>query len=987
MIEHPWLEASPYVQLLAWTLVHFVWEGALIGLCVYLLLRRSAAAASVVRYGIGVASLVAMLLVPAVTFLVLVRETRDAVPAASWPATAPSGSISGVIIADSLDSGRGLGLVSSESSRRHAMPPPPAHSSVWSPVIVLTWTFGVGVLSLRLAGAWFLTRRYVWRATLPIEARLEDLAREIAVRLHLRRSPRLAGSAMVDVPTVVGCLKPVVLLPMSALCGLSPAQLEAILAHELAHVRRHDYLVNLLQSIVETLLFYHPAVWWISARVRAEREHCCDDLAVEACGDRVLYVSALAALASVDRGSTLAMAASDGSLVERVSRLLGGPGTERELPPASAALLLAGLIALGIAPTLLSVPRAGVRGDEQSARRSEALPPAAPAPNWPAPPASPAPAVSVPAVPGGEPPAVPAPPEPPGAPASPAGPQLPAVPAAPAPPASPAGPLVPAEPAAPEPPQPPAAPAPPVMPPAPALPAVAAAPGVSPRPSGRLGPPPAPPALPAPPAPPAPPSPRAPRDVGSGRPLDSRPPDVSTSIEQHITTSGQSGRVSWSNHGERLDVRWEGRFQLGADDRDVTSIESGGRVTLSKEGSEATRVELRGLPNGQLERKFSRNGVERSYEPEGREWLATTLLELVQRTGLFAEQRVARLLNEGGVDAVLARIERFDPSASYACRRHYEELLHQAPHTSEMLSRTLEHVSGRDLGDYDRGLVLTTIAGSRAVTDAHRVRLAQSSRRIAGDDQQRQVLMALLVQGAAENLAMAILDAAADLQGDHERGTLLIALVEGGGVTRATSQEYLNAAGGIRSAYQQRRVLSALASMPGLQEPVLLRAVAGAAAIESDHEQRQVLSAFLGSADVTPHVASAVLASLGSLSSGYERSQVLHQLLSRGGLTPETAAAFFSAADSLSDYEHRRLLDAVSSRGALSDALLLAALRSAGQIASAYEQATALTRIARNQRLAGAARALYVEIAERIGSGHEQTRALAELTRADRRAR
>ena len=86
------------------------------------------------------------------------------------------------------------------------------------------------------------------------------------------------------------------LLPASALAGLSPQQLEAILAHELAHIRRHDYLVNLLQTLVETLLFYHPAVWWLSRRIRIERENCCDDLAVSLCGDPVAYAKALADL-------------------------------------------------------------------------------------------------------------------------------------------------------------------------------------------------------------------------------------------------------------------------------------------------------------------------------------------------------------------------------------------------------------------------------------------------------------------------------------------------------------------------------------------------------------------------------------------------------------------------------------------------------------------------------------------------------------------
>jgi len=130
---------------------------------------------------------------------------------------------------------------------------------------------------------------------------------------------------LVEVPTVIGWLRPVILLPASALTGLSAEQLEALLAHELAHIRRYDYLVNLLQTTIETLFFYHPAVWWVSTQVRQEREHCCDDLAVAACGDVLTYARALTALEQL-RGSEpqLAVAASGGSLLVRIQRLLRG---------------------------------------------------------------------------------------------------------------------------------------------------------------------------------------------------------------------------------------------------------------------------------------------------------------------------------------------------------------------------------------------------------------------------------------------------------------------------------------------------------------------------------------------------------------------------------------------------------------------------------------------------------------------------------------
>ena len=181
------------------------------------------------------------------------------------------------------------------------------------------------------------------------------MASRLSRRLHISRAVALLESTLVDVPTVVGFVKPVVLLPASALAGLTLQQLEAILAHELAHIRRHDYLVNLLQTLVETVLFYHPAVWWVSRRIRVERENCCDDLAVRLCGDPVAYASALADLEALRSGPLpdhhIAMAATGGSLLQRVRRLLGAPTSHTGRGPAwlagSVAVLLVGGIALG----------------------------------------------------------------------------------------------------------------------------------------------------------------------------------------------------------------------------------------------------------------------------------------------------------------------------------------------------------------------------------------------------------------------------------------------------------------------------------------------------------------------------------------------------------------------------------------------------------------------------------------------------------------
>ncbi len=190
------------------------------------------------------------------------------------------------------------------------------------PWIVLGWSLGVALVSLWNIGGWFAVQRLKTHGTDPVTGTIQDAAARIARQLGLKRRVRLLRSTLVDTPLVIGALKPVILLPAALITELPAEQIEALLAHELAHVLRQDYLINLLQSVVETLLFYHPAVWWISSQVRKERENCCDDLAVNVACDRTVYVCALATVAGA-RASSMALAATGGLLVARLRRILG----------------------------------------------------------------------------------------------------------------------------------------------------------------------------------------------------------------------------------------------------------------------------------------------------------------------------------------------------------------------------------------------------------------------------------------------------------------------------------------------------------------------------------------------------------------------------------------------------------------------------------------------------------------------------------------
>ncbi|MCX7289924.1 M56 family metallopeptidase, partial [Janthinobacterium sp.] len=218
---------------------------------------------------------------------------------------------------------------------RLAMEAPPAWRAAlqaWMPALVLAWGAGVGLMSLRLCLglAWVgKLRRQAVAAPAIWQARVDALAQRMG--LHRSRQVPLKLHAGLSSLVTVGFWRPVILLPAALLSGMPVALLEALLAHELAHVRRWDYLVNLLQSVAEALLFFHPVVWWLSARMRAEREQVADALAAQALQDPQQLATALHALslhAAAPSQPGLLMSARGGALLTRIERLVApGPDT------------------------------------------------------------------------------------------------------------------------------------------------------------------------------------------------------------------------------------------------------------------------------------------------------------------------------------------------------------------------------------------------------------------------------------------------------------------------------------------------------------------------------------------------------------------------------------------------------------------------------------------------------------------------------------
>lgn len=333
------------VRALGWTLLHALWQAALVALLLRGGLRIAQRATAATRYILSTGALVMLLVLSAGTFARTYEPPRfhsmtqvTVMTLREVPAPAPFQTVDNLLtpVPDWRDR---LELTARTSAAR---------LEPWLPVLVAVWALGLALMLVRLGGGLLVVRRLRRVGVAAVPPHWQECVTTLAQLMGIRRGVALLESGSIGGLVTVGWLKPVVLLPVGLINGLPVAQLEAILAHELAHIRRHDYVLNLLQSVIEAIFFFHPAVWWMSAQVRLEREHCCDDLAVEALGgDARPLARALAALAAwqpepcgafgpnAPALPRLSLAATGGALLTRVRRLLV-PTAEEATRPAGA---------------------------------------------------------------------------------------------------------------------------------------------------------------------------------------------------------------------------------------------------------------------------------------------------------------------------------------------------------------------------------------------------------------------------------------------------------------------------------------------------------------------------------------------------------------------------------------------------------------------------------------------------------------------------
>ena len=311
------------IESVGWTLFHSLWQSTLIAVVLFTVLHFMKKQAARTRYFVAYAALLAALTLSGITSVKSYNHAREKKEISKLILANPSQI--NQIVKNTLESGSGQ-IIPSSPQKRIKLIQFKVFMQRNFPSIFILWFIGVVFFLVRMTGGILFLKRLRTKSTPLPDKKWVDKIEEIKVRLGIYKKVLALQSAITKTPLVLGHIKPVILLPVCFITGFSQKEIEAVIAHELAHIRRNDYLLNLLQSVIETLFFYHPAIWFISKSIRDEREHCCDALAIEVTGDKLNYIKALAASEELTqiRNNQLSVAFSTsqgGGLLNRVKRI------------------------------------------------------------------------------------------------------------------------------------------------------------------------------------------------------------------------------------------------------------------------------------------------------------------------------------------------------------------------------------------------------------------------------------------------------------------------------------------------------------------------------------------------------------------------------------------------------------------------------------------------------------------------------------------
>ncbi|MFN8353910.1 MAG: M56 family metallopeptidase [Spirosomataceae bacterium] len=311
-------------EALGWTLLHSLWQSLVLAAVLLLVWKLSPTAAR--RYQVGLGSLLAQLVLSLGTFSWYYQKAH--------------------YVATLMHS-----IPSLQPIEKGTSPTWQTTLYAYFPLMIQVWFMGIALFLGRLAVNYWYADQLKYQRTQPVSSAVEELFQKLLYHLPIPYPVTLLESAKVTVPMVIGYLKPVILLPIGLATRLTTQQLEAILAHEIAHLMRNDFVINLIQSTMEALYFFNPTIWWISNRIRDERENACDDVAIALCGNKRALAQALAQVESYRQEPVLAMAfgARKMPLLQRIQRILGIQSRTTPYQPISAWLLLGLLLMVGSA--------------------------------------------------------------------------------------------------------------------------------------------------------------------------------------------------------------------------------------------------------------------------------------------------------------------------------------------------------------------------------------------------------------------------------------------------------------------------------------------------------------------------------------------------------------------------------------------------------------------------------------------------------------
>jgi beta-lactamase regulating signal transducer with metallopeptidase domain/beta-lactamase class D len=320
------VETSTLVHQIGWSLIHSLWQDGLIVLMLAALLKLLSRARPQSRYFIACVALGAMIILPVATSYVLhVRHNEpldmviddDSAAVKSVDSKSPN---TNVIENERIASPQKINWINRTVTETWPISDRVENFQPW---MILLWLVGVFVYAIKLSGGLFWAANLRRLTANVCNPKLDDLVNALTSRLSIKRKIQICESSLINIPMTIGWIYPLILIPPGSLLGLTGYQLQTIIAHELIHIKRYDFLVNVLQSVAETLLFYHPAVFWTSRKIREEREYICDDLTVSLCKDSTGYARALTKIARLQRqAEQLAVAATDGELKDRIYRLV-----------------------------------------------------------------------------------------------------------------------------------------------------------------------------------------------------------------------------------------------------------------------------------------------------------------------------------------------------------------------------------------------------------------------------------------------------------------------------------------------------------------------------------------------------------------------------------------------------------------------------------------------------------------------------------------